>query len=87
MDYKIKKNYDDIIVGIILTSHFLYLGNISNLYFYEIYDHYLKTSNDFRDFFWYPSNAFLNKINIFVLFLNFLIIWFIEGADFRRTRL
>jgi len=70
MDYKIKKNYDDIIVGIILTSHFLYLGNISNLYFYEIYDHYLKTSNDFRDFFWYPSNAFLNKINIFDTYLN-----------------
>ena len=70
MNYKIKKNYDDIIIVIILTSHFLYLGNFSNLYFYEIYDHYLKTSNNFRDFFWYPSNALLNKINIFDTYLN-----------------
>ena len=60
-----KKNYDYIIVATILICHYLYLSNFSNLYIYEIYDYYLGVNNTFHDFFWYPSNAFINKINVF----------------------
>jgi hypothetical protein len=65
-----KKNYDYVIIGVILTCHFIYLGNFSNLFFYGIYDYYLGVGNTFHDFFWYPSYAYINKINIFDKFLN-----------------
>ena len=65
-----KKNYDYVIIGVILTCHFIYLGNFSNLYFYYIYDYYLGVGNTFHDFFWYPSYAYINKINVFDKFLN-----------------
>jgi len=64
------KNYDYVIIGSILTCHFIYLGNFSNLFFYEIYDYYLQTGNHLRDFFWYPSNALINKINVFDTYLK-----------------
>jgi hypothetical protein len=65
-----KKNYDYVIIWVILTCHFIYLGNFSNLFFYGIYDYYLGVGNTFYDFFWYPSYAYINKINIFDKFLN-----------------
>jgi len=65
-----KKNYDYVIIWVILTCHFIYLGNFSNLFFYGIYDYYLGVGNTFHDFFWYPSYAYINKINIFDKFLN-----------------
>ena len=65
-----KKNYDYVIIWVILTCHFIYLGNFSNLFFYGIYDYYLGVGNTFHDFFWYPSYAYINKINVFDKFLN-----------------
>jgi len=60
-----KKNYDQVIIGLILVCHFLYLSNSSKLFIYEFYDYYLGVGNTFHDFFWYPSYAIIKKINIF----------------------
>jgi hypothetical protein len=65
-----KKNYDYVIIGVILACHFLYLSNSSKLFIYEFYDYYLGIGNTFHDFFWYPSYALIKKINVFDQFFN-----------------
>jgi hypothetical protein len=65
-----KKNYDYVIIIVILVCHFLYLSNYSKLFIYEFYDYYLGVGNTFHDFFWYPSYAIIKKINVFDQFSN-----------------
>lgn len=70
MKKNLKNNYDLFLVFLILFFHFLYLSSFYKLPIYSIYDYYLKTPSDLRDFFWYPSKAFLEKVNIFETYLN-----------------
>ncbi len=66
----LKNNFDKILVAIILFFHFLYLAEIYIFPLYHAYDYYLRTASDFRDFYWYPSNALINKVNIYDLYFK-----------------
>jgi len=70
MKKNLKKNYDLFLIFLILFFHFLYFSNFYKLPIYALYDYYLKTPSDLRDFFWYPSKAFIEKTNIFETYLN-----------------
>ena len=70
MKKNLKNNYDLFLVFLILFFHFLYLSSFYKLPIYAVYDYYLKTPSDLRDFFWYPSKSFLEKTNIFATYLN-----------------
>ena len=70
MKIKFKNNYDLFFIFLILFFHFLYLSSFYKLPIYAVYDYYLKTPSDLRDFFWYPSKAFLEKVNIFETYLH-----------------
>jgi len=67
---QIKNNFDKILVAVILFFHFLYLAEIYIFPLYHAYDYYLRITTDFRDFYWYPSNALINKVNIFDLYFK-----------------
>ena len=66
----IKNNYDFIIIFLILFFHFLYLLNFYQLPIYLFYDYYLQIPSLFQDFFWYPSNALINNINVYDLYFE-----------------
>lgn len=66
----IKNNYDFIIIFLILFFHFLYLLNLYQFPIYLFYDYYLKIPTSFQDFFWFPSNALINNINVYELYFE-----------------
>ena len=66
----IKNNYDFIIIFLILFFHFLYLLNLYQFPIYLFYDYYLKIPTLFQDFFWFPSNALINNINVYELYFE-----------------
>jgi len=70
MKKNLKNNYDFIFIFLILFFHFLYLLNFYQLPIYLFYDYYLKIPSLFQDFFWYPSNALINNINVYDLYFE-----------------